>query len=52
MGRPRNSKTAPTFGTLQKPTHLPPVASAEWDRLIGEIYASGFQVTATHRAAI
>ena len=52
MARPRNSKTPPTFGTPQKPTHLSPAASAEWDKLAKEIDASGLQVTPAHRALI
>jgi len=52
MGRPKNSKNPPAFGAPGKPAHLSPVASAEWDKLIGEIEASGLQVTPAHRAAI
>ena len=52
MGRPKNSKNPPTFGTPQKPAHLSAVASAEWDKLIKEIDASGLQVTPAHRALI
>jgi phage terminase small subunit len=52
MGRPKNSKNPPTFGTPQKPTHLSPTASAQWDKLIKEIDASGLQVTPAHRAAL
>ncbi len=50
MGRPKRSKTPPVFGTPQKPLHLSDAASAEWDRLMGEINASGLQITPTHRA--
>lgn len=52
MGRPKNSPAAPAFGQPAKPANLSPSAAAEWDRLIGEIEASGLQITPAHRALI
>lgn len=52
MGRQKQSKTPPTFGQPAKPTNLSPSAALEWDRLIGEIAASGLQITPAHRALI
>jgi phage terminase small subunit len=52
MARHKVGKNAPNFATPTKPAHLSPAASAEWDRLIKEITASGLQLTPAHRAAI
>lgn len=52
MGRPKSSKQQPSFGAPQKPAHLSYAASAEWDRLVGEIADSGLQVTPAHRSLI
>ena len=52
MGRPKDSKNPPNFATPLKPAGLSAAASIEWDRLLGEIEASGLQITPAHRAAI
>jgi P27 family predicted phage terminase small subunit len=52
MGRPKQSKTPPTFGQPAKPVHLSPEASRQWDRLVSEIEASGLLITPAHRGLI
>lgn len=39
-------------GEPAKPEHLSPAASAEWDRLLAELTASGLLVTAAHRSPL
>jgi phage terminase small subunit len=52
MGRPKQSKTPPAFGQPAKPHHLSAEASAQWDKLLREIEASGLQITPAHRGLI
>jgi phage terminase small subunit len=48
------SKPGPELiaGDPEKPTQLSPAASAAWDRLLGELKASGILITAAHRAPL
>jgi P27 family predicted phage terminase small subunit len=39
-------------GTPDKPSNLSKYASAEWDRLMSEIEASGIQLSKAHRALV
>lgn len=51
---PRTVKKDPNLqpGKPAKPANLSPRASAEWDRLTGELTAASIQVTAAHRAPL
>lgn len=52
MARQKAGKNSPNFAPPAKPAHLSQQASAEWDRLMSEIEASGLKITPAHRALI
>jgi phage terminase small subunit len=39
-------------GQPQRPTNLSERAAAEWDRIVGELTASGIKVTPAHRSTL
>lgn len=51
---PRTVKTDPNLnaGAPTKPASLSARASAEWDRLVGELHRSGIAVSEAHRATL
>jgi phage terminase small subunit len=50
MARMNNQKMTP--GAPEKSANLSTRAAAEWDRIVGELGASGIQVSAAHRGLI
>src|SRR6266404_22098 len=45
-------KAKPIAGEPVKPSHLSEQASAEWDRILAELSASGLTLTPAHRALV
>lgn len=52
MSRVTKPTSAPVAGKPLKPSGLSELASAEWDRLTGELAESGILITVAHRAAM